>query len=87
MNSEKKIDDGGPAFPVTIHETSESGVLDCATTLRDYFAAAALQGLLGSQRAANMKHCEIVNSAWNIAGAMLKARHALNNEVATKGKG
>ena len=38
-----KIDDGGAAFPLHLHGDYAQGM-----TLRDYFAAAALQGLLAS---------------------------------------
>ena len=65
------INDGGPAFPhpeidfeVTIQASS-------GMTLRDYFAAAALQGLMASQ-------CQVEDPypiyAYKIADAMLKAR-------------
>lgn len=48
---EKNINDGGPAFPLPLgtancSEPSESGGM----SLRDYFAAAALQGLLASPK-------------------------------------
>ena len=68
-----KKDNGGPAFPIN-HE------LICSTTLRDYFAAKALQGLLAS-----LAHPEgttprmlgfdqLAQDAFDIADAMLKAR-------------
>lgn len=39
-----QINDGGPAFPVSPEIYNGTGL--CGMTLRDYFAAAALQGLL-----------------------------------------
>lgn len=40
-----KINDGGPAFPVVFEH--EEATAEChGMSLRDYFAAAALQGLL-----------------------------------------
>lgn len=38
-----KIDDGGAAFPLHLHGDYAQGM-----TLRDYFAAAALQGHVGT---------------------------------------
>ena len=61
-----KINDGGPAFPADFQLYS-SGM-----TLRDYFAAAIMQGLMASQ-------CEVTDDpypiyAYKIADAMLRAR-------------
>ena len=67
----KMISDGGPAFPRTGadgHTSPQSGM-----TLRDYFAAAIMQGLMSSQ-------CQVDDPypiyAYRIADAMLKAREA-----------
>ena len=67
----KMISDGGPAFPRTGadgHTSPQSGM-----TLRDYFAAAIMQGLMSSQ-------CQVDDPypiyAYRIADAMLKARGA-----------
>lgn len=65
--------DGGPAFPITaVGLSGHPGM-----TLRDYFAAAALQGLLASGQWHNSgtgfgDHIAI--NAMNIADAMLAAR-------------
>lgn len=61
-----QINDGGPAFPVP------SLAVGSGMTLRDYFAAAIMQGLMASQ-------CEVTDDpypiyAYRIADAMLKAR-------------
>jgi hypothetical protein len=77
------INDGGPAFPTNATATTHGFYQDgqpCAThygttpgmTLRDYFAAAIMQGLMASQ-------CEVTDDpypiyAYKIADAMLKAR-------------
>lgn len=63
-------DTGGPAFPVEQHD--QDGM-----TLRDYFAAKAMQGLVSSdiERGPDQVH-HIVESAYIIADAMLKARTA-----------
>lgn len=66
---------GGPAFPV--------GTAFQGMTLRDYFAAKAMQGLLANPKLANeiLKHGGdqsgwIEDSAWAFADEMLKARNA-----------
>ena len=59
------INDGGPAFPRT-GWPNETGM-----TLRDYFAAKAMQALIPSgQSIDTMKYAE---SAYALADAMLKA--------------
>ena len=75
--SEQSINDGGSAFP---HETYNG--YDSGMTLRDYFAAAALQGNLAGQ-SVDVGYYE-GKDAWNkaakdayaVADAMLKAREA-----------
>jgi len=80
-----KINDGGPAFPTNATATTHGFYQDgqpCAThygttpgmTLRDYFAAAALQGLLASCPWEQVD--EVPQKAYDIADAMLKAREA-----------
>jgi len=68
------INDGGPAFPrsATDHCHSQEGM-----TLRDYFAAAALQPLVTS--AIELDHVKwdaTAQHAYLIADALLKAREA-----------
>lgn len=59
--------DGGPAFP---HSRLGS---DCdGMTLRDYFAAKALAGMLAASE--NMSNNELARYAYDVADAMLKAR-------------
>ena len=67
----KMINDGGPAFPRTGadgHTSPQSGM-----SLRDYFAAAVLQGNLIEPTANND---EVAKWAYSLADAMLKAREA-----------
>ena len=79
-----QINDGGPAFPhpeLDFEVTMDDGrkayrcyQASSGMTMRDYFAAAALQGLLASQ-------CEVTDDpypiyAYKIADAMIKAREA-----------
>jgi hypothetical protein len=66
-------DTGGPAFPnVTPTRIYAEGM-----TLRDYFAAKAMQGLIGSPLCeASFSVNKKAEDAYLIADAMLKARQA-----------
>ena len=68
MNNQ--INDGGPAFPNVPSDPQYSN-WDTGMTLRDYFAAAALQGMnLNGEFTAKT----YATYAYSIADAMLKAR-------------
>ena len=81
-----QINDGGPAFPHKRQIRCNGEVIDSemepGMTLRDYFAAAALQGLLGNSEfhVETDVESEIPNAiatyAYQAADAMLKAREA-----------
>jgi hypothetical protein len=68
MSDEKKIDDGGPAFPVPMAATpgpnGEHHLYDATErclggmTLRDYFAGQALQGMLA--RMVDVKYAQAI---------------------------
>ncbi len=66
-------DDGGPAFPVQDASTWQAHGM----TLRDYFAAKAMQGLL-ADLPKSLHGFDWVNNtakeAYSLADAMLKAR-------------
>jgi hypothetical protein len=65
---------GGPAFPShgSMGEVSHEGM-----TLRDYFAAKAMQGLVaGSNPEHSINLHGAAEWAYNMADAMLKAREA-----------
>ena len=75
--------DGGPAFPVSSYVNSEGQTFDSAVqgmTLRDYFAAKALQGLLASPKElktddlGQLTSSHIAEMAWDISDAMLEER-------------
>jgi len=73
MNNTKT---GGPAFP---HIDSGCGRFEEGMTLRDYFAAKAMQGELASQHPQtgeynNLDALAVI--AYRVADAMLKAREA-----------
>ena len=59
---------GGPAFPTVMVDKPEGGM-----TLRDYFAAKAMQALLGYEEGTLKNDAEV---AYQMADAMLKAREA-----------
>lgn len=65
-----------PAFPYTCKLGPEGGELtNFGMTLRDYFAAAALQGIMSCEAIhLSTETKEIARTAYGIAGAMLKAR-------------
>ena len=75
-----KINDGGPAYPVSPEIYNGTGL--CGMTLRDYFAAAALQGNLASQSIdvgyydGEDSWNKAATDAYKAADAMLKAREA-----------
>lgn len=62
---------GGPAFPVSCEDWK--GVSE-GMTLRDYFAAKAMQGLVASGEYQNGTAEWISEAAYAIADAMLSAR-------------
>jgi len=70
------IKDGGPAFPVP--DQQHSGGLDgyYGMTLRDYFAAKAMQGLVVNGE--NINPPILAGYAYELADAMLRAREASN---------
>ena len=70
-----EIKDGGSAFPSTqyvsgISPTGHSGGM----TLRDYFAAKALQALMTRDFVKDIDYKEFCGEAYRMADAMLKAR-------------
>lgn len=70
---------GGQAFPSTFH--NGWGEPEKGMTLRDYFAAKAMQEILGSDRymgiiGVNRYEQRTAEDAYKVADAMLKAREA-----------
>lgn len=74
-DAKQPLNDGGPAFP----NKDELGNMVKGMTLRDYFAAAALQGLLA---AGNTKgaYSTFAEHAYAAADAMLAARKEASRE-------
>jgi hypothetical protein len=68
--------DGGPAFPSDFTDLEGSG-FSKGMTLRDYFAAAALQGLYAATADPNcsgLPPMKAAEGAYRIADAMLEVR-------------
>jgi hypothetical protein len=79
-----KIDDGGAAFPLPKQVFGENACLqysDTGMTLRDYFAAAALTGIVSSMYCTpNVTFDEVAGRAYAQADAMLEARKEASHE-------
>ena len=71
-----KIDDGGPAYPCPEASEQLYGNADgcMGMTLRDYFAAKAMEGLIQSPDQVSEPFIGIAQSAYLMADAMLEAR-------------
>ena len=74
-------DTGGPAFPVHPDMAAQLGCVpsssDAGMSLRDYFAAKAMQGITSTlSGTAPVLYDAIADDAYEIADAMLKAREA-----------
>jgi hypothetical protein len=66
-----------PAFPTAQYADGvrPSG-FDSGMTLRDYFAAKAMQGMLSENSGIRYPTDELVDFAYKVADAMMKAREA-----------
>jgi len=62
-----------PAFPLEMVYTQENEKLN-GMTLRDYFAAKAMTGLLTAEIVGEYSNEHVAEIAYRIADAMLKAR-------------
>ena len=65
---------GGPAFPKT--PFIEIGTPQNGMTLRDYFAAKAMQGMLAENGGGARSNDDLAVIAYALADSMLKAREA-----------
>jgi hypothetical protein len=73
------INDGGPAFPSVYYSEPIGSIgpqltIKGGATLRDYFAAAALKGMLANPNIYDICDEAAVLESFEIADAMLKAR-------------
>ena len=66
---------GGPAFPVKQYNRNIMAFEEvCGMTLRDYFAAKAMQGICASGPTNEWSNSRLAAEAYDLADAMLKAR-------------
>lgn len=68
------INNGGPAFPIPLHpgQTYTAHSLCDGMTLRDYFAAKAMQSLVSDKLLSDV----VAKWSYEMADAMLRAREA-----------
>ena len=75
-----KQNDGGPAFPIPIiSQNSSTGETtswqtEGGMTIRDYFAAKAMQGMCADPNFMPNEYVVVTEMAYEMADAMLKAR-------------
>ncbi len=65
---------GGPAFPVLIVDRPKELTHFNGMTLRDYFAARAMQSYLSGDDRGSFSYDEWARASYQMADAMLKAR-------------
>jgi hypothetical protein len=78
----KMINDGGPAFPCIYYSEPIGSIgpqltIKGGMTMRDYFAAAALQGLMAKMEPENQLEHHIAKWSYEAADAMLKVREGV----------
>lgn len=85
-----KTNNGGPAFPSGYNRKTRRGhgedwvltdrvqPMHEGLSLRDYFAALAMQGYLTHEQAANSPEDVVAGWAYSMADAMLRAREETN---------
>ena len=69
-------DESRPAFPVSRYGDGEGGPIEGGLSMRDYFAAAALQGICASGPSKEYTDQRLANEAYKLADAMLAEREA-----------
>ena len=70
------INTGGPAFPCeTIHPCGSHEQVD-GLSIRDYFAAKAMQGMLAENGGGARSNDDLAVIAYALADSMLKARES-----------
>ena len=69
-----EINTGGPAFPTEVWDSEGVPQHTEGMTLRDYFAAKAMQAFLSKDSSFTCPDEIIAQDAYNAADAMLKAR-------------
>ena len=71
-------DDGGPAFPISEVAYPKDGppelIITAGMSLRDYFAAQALIGLMATPGALGVNRQSVAEGAYAVADAMIETR-------------
>ena len=67
-------DTGGPAFPAWEQDTYGAKFFNEGMTMRDYFAAKVMQGLIADPSWQGMSTGTMAATAYEVADAMLKER-------------
>jgi hypothetical protein len=70
----KNTNTGGPAFPVQSVYIEDQDTNSCGMTLRDYFAAQAMQGLLSTVKDEEWQYDDVAVIAYGMADEMMEAR-------------
>jgi hypothetical protein len=71
---DEKLNDGGPAFPFREQDGEGGYERFPGMSLRDYFAAAAMQGTLAGPTGGPNTYEGLADAAYSAADAMLAAR-------------
>lgn len=73
----KNKNDGGPAFPVwELNGQGKPEMTGFGLTLRDWFAAKAMQAYLTTERGQMLHENDIADCAYHMADAMIEQREA-----------
>lgn len=78
--SEKRIPDGGPAFPWPGGEVPISEGM----SLRDWFAGLAMHGILANPNLSDTADDELAEDAYEVADAMLAKRDEPDSPIKVK---
>ena len=75
MGTEEIKNNGGPAFPVVkVYNNGDTSQLSNGMSLRDYFAAKAMQGISANNKCNEMTFEDIAKLSYKQADAMLQSR-------------
>lgn len=72
-----EINDGGPAFPILDHSDGRLVLREYGMSMRDYFAARAMAGIIagiGYEGNIRCPDAQIASAAYSMADAMLARR-------------
>ncbi len=75
MKTPQLRDDGGPAFPFKCQGATTAPEVYYGMTLRDYFAAKALNGWLASEDRITLTEDAVADVCYGYADAMIRERN------------